>query len=65
MAQFFRIAGERPGRNLVAQVLLEKVIAIDQSYGQALGLLAASYISVLTWVGRTWRLLGQPPSVRR
>jgi TolB-like protein len=30
--------------NLVAQALLEKAIAIDPSYGQALGVLAASYI---------------------
>jgi tetratricopeptide (TPR) repeat protein len=30
--------------NLVAQALLEKAIAIDPSYGEALGLLAASYI---------------------
>jgi len=29
--------------NLVAQALLEKAIAIDPNYGQALGLLAASY----------------------
>ena len=29
--------------NLVAQALLEKAIAIDHSYGQALGVLAASY----------------------
>jgi TolB-like protein len=29
--------------NLVAQALLEKAISIDQSYGQALGLLAASH----------------------
>src|SRR4051794_22519375 len=30
--------------NVVAQVLLEKAIAIDPNYGQALGVLAASYI---------------------
>ena len=30
--------------NLVAQALLEKAIAIDPSYGQALGVLATSYI---------------------
>ena len=29
--------------NIVAQALLEKAIAIDPNYGQALGVLAASY----------------------
>ena len=29
--------------NIVAQALLEKAIAIDPNYGQALGVLASSY----------------------
>ena len=41
--------------NLVAQALLEKAIAVDPGYGQALGLLAACHTSPPIWAGRRWR----------
>ena len=50
--------------NVVAQALLEKAIAIDPNYGQALGLLAASHIfcAHMGWVDKAaWR---RRPSAR-
>ena len=42
--------------NVVAQALLEKAVAIDPNYGQALGCSRPAMRSALTWDGRTWRL---------
>jgi TolB-like protein len=41
LAHYWRVT---PQDNLVAQALLEKAISIDPNYGQALGLLATSYV---------------------
>ena len=46
--------------NVAAQALLEKAIAIDPNYGQALGVLAASYTFSAYMGWPTW----QPPSYR-
>ena len=49
---------------LVAQALLEKAIAIDPNYGQALGVLAATR-SALTWAGSTRQQAYRSPSALR
>src|SRR5262249_46223062 len=41
LSHYWRVTGEE---HVVAQALLEKAIAIDPNYGQALGLLATSYM---------------------
>ena len=51
--------------NVVAQALLEKATAIDPDYGQALGVLGATYASPPTWVGPTRRRRPRSPSARR
>ena len=50
LSHFWRVTQED---NAIAQALLEKAIAIDPDYGQALGVLAATRRSAPTWAGRT------------
>jgi len=51
LSHYWRVTRED---NVIAQALLEKAIAIDPNYGQALGVLAASYTFSfhMGWAGR-------------
>src|SRR5262249_24538685 len=51
--------------NVVAQALLEKAIAIDPNYGQALGVLLPAIHSAPTWVGWTWQAPCRLPNALR
>jgi TolB-like protein len=61
LSHYWRVT--RPD-NMVAQALLEKAIAIDPNYGQALSVLATSHILVSTRAGRTYAWLRRSPSAR-
>ena len=51
--------------NVVAQALLEKAIAIDPNYGQALASWRQATCSARIWDGRTWRRPCRSPSAPR
>jgi TolB-like protein len=62
LSHFWRVTRQD---NVVAQALLEKAIAIDPNYGQALGVLATSYMFTAHMGWRIWRRWRRSPSAQR